>query len=253
MDINIFNNICKFAKENKVQMDIDIHDETSKFAGGNSVLKDIDILDEISRFTSGNSVSKDIDILNDICKFARENKVPIIRKDTRDVLILLTRIKNPLRILEIGTAIGYSALIMAFNTGSQCNIDTIEIDGDRVFLAKQFIKKAGMDKRITVICGDAGDVISCINKKYDFIFLDGPKGQYGEYFEQLMKLLDPGGLLVCDNMHFSGMVENEKKVRRRKITIVRNLRAFTEMLKQDKRLHTIFLPVGDGVSVSCYD
>lgn len=179
--------------------------------------------------------------------YATEHRVPILRKDAAAFLRTLIKIKKPLRILEVGTAIGYSALLMS-NAFEKSHIDTVEIDLDSVVLARQNIKNAGKDKNIRVIAGDAGQVLSALTQPYDMIFMDAAKGQYIYLYDDVMRLLKEDGLLLCDNCIFYGKVlDKPEDAPHKHRTIVTNMRAFLERIMTDDALTASLLDVGDGM------
>ncbi len=185
-----------------------------------------------------------------IKKYAEKNHVPILRDATAEVLIKTIDEHKPESILEIGTAIGYSAGVM-LNAGSEASmVDTIEVDADVQKIAKKNLKKAGYKKRVNFLLGDAKDVLKSLDKTYDFIFLDGPKGQYIKYLPTIKALLNKGGVLFADNVLYRDMVFTDRMIPRKKRTIVRNLEAFLTDLKEDENFKTDIIGVEDGVSIS---
>lgn len=181
-------------------------------------------------------------------QFAKEYDVPISQKETIKLIELLIRIGKTERVLEVGSAIGYSAICMA--DAGALHIDTIEINEDAVRVATQNIEKAGYSDRIHIHFGDARDILPTLNQEYDMIFIDAAKGQYNKFFEYSMKMLKKGGILVSDNVLYKGMTANDELVEHRKITIVRRLRAYLDMLCSNEELETGILPIGDGVALS---
>ena len=181
--------------------------------------------------------------------FAYYNHVPIITKDTRRFLEVFLKILKPKKILEVGTAIGYSAITFA-NILPDTKITTIEIDETMFDLAYKNIKKAGYDDRINIIFDDARNVLPYLETSYDFIFMDAAKGQYTEYYEPVKKLLKSGGVLMSDNILFKGMVANSDLVQKNKRSIVNDLMDFNKTLSEDKDFETSFIPMGDGVAIS---
>lgn len=181
--------------------------------------------------------------------FAYYNHVPIITRDTRRFLEVFLRILKPEKILEVGTAIGYSAITFA-NILKDARITTIEIDEEMFDLAYKNIKNAGHSDRINLIFDDARNILPYLETTYDFIFMDAAKGQYTEYYEPVKKLLKPGGVLLSDNVLFKGMVANNELVPRNKRSIVNDLTDFNKTLAEDKDFITSFIPMGDGVAIS---
>ena len=190
------------------------------------------------------------ELLMEMEQYAREHHVPIMQLSAIDVLNQLLRIQNPSSILEIGTAIGYSALRMA-NTLPNCTIVTVERDPERVTLAKQFIARSESTKRITVIEGDALEVdVESVQSTFDAVFIDAAKGQYMRFFEKYAPLVPSGGILYIDNMYMHGLSDLElKEVPRRKRTMIRNLKTFADWIMEHPDYDSTFFPVGDGLLI----
>lgn len=189
-------------------------------------------------------------IMKELESYAEENHVPIILPEVGRLLIVLGRLTKPNRILEIGTAIGYSAILLAGILSPGGKIDTIERREEMLLKARENIKKAGFENTISVIAGDAKEVLECLDKQYDMIFMDAAKGQYPDFLPECLRMLRKGGLLVSDNVLFKGMVACDELVLRRKKTIVNRLHTYLERLCQDPKLDTSILPVGDGVAIT---
>lgn len=186
--------------------------------------------------------------LSDMEEYAKKNKVPISQPESIRLTEVLLRLKNPAHILEIGSAIGYSAIRMALS--SKAEITTIELSDEMADMAEENIKKMKLADRITVLRGDALDVIKTLDKNFDVIFMDAAKGHYMEFFSECDRILKSGGLLISDNVLYKGMTATDDLVVRRKITIVRRLRAYLEMLKENDSYKTALVPIGDGVALS---
>lgn len=189
-------------------------------------------------------------ILKKIEDDAIKNKVPIIHKEVAALLKVITTISQSRRILEIGTAIGYSAILLCQAAGDNGYITTIERNEERVKQAKLNIKRANLDDKIQIIQGDAQQVLEFLDEKYDLIFLDGAKGHYKEMLEKSIDLLKVQGLLIADNVLFKGMVANNDLVVRRKKTIVNRMRDYLEYICNHPKLETSIIPIGDGVAIS---
>lgn len=190
-------------------------------------------------------------VLGKIREYGVQNGVPIIRDDVAQLLDILVRASSPKRILEVGTAIGYSSILMAMAMAEVGRIDTVEISTDMVALARENILQAEKQDVIRVIAGDALEVLPCLSSEYDLIFIDGAKGHYLNLYDDIKRLLKSGGLLVCDNVIFQGKILNAPKDTPRKFrTIVTNMREFLEILCTDKQFETTILETGDGVSLS---
>lgn len=189
-------------------------------------------------------------LLAELEEFAQLNHVPIVHPEVARLLVVLGNIKKPVRILEVGTAIGYSAILMAGFLHPQGRIDTIERHELMVLRARENIKRAGLLDTINIIQGEALDILSCLEKSYDMIFLDAAKGQYPEFLPECLRLLTSGGILVSDNVLYKGMVANSELVVRRKKTIVKRMKDYLTAICNDERLETSIIPIGDGVAIS---
>lgn len=189
-------------------------------------------------------------ILYELENFAGRNHVPIIQPEVARLILVLGNVLKPKNILEVGTAIGYSALLLSSVLEPGGRIDTIDRYELMVERAKENIKKAGKEETINIITGDAADVLRCLDKKYDMIFLDAAKGQYPEFLPDCMRMLNKGGLLVSDNVLYKGMVANDELVVRRKKTIVKRMREYLDFICKSDELETSIIPLGDGVAVS---
>ena len=177
--------------------------------------------------------------------------VPIIRKESRNLLKVLLKIKKPGRVLEVGTAIGFSAILMGECLPDDSHITTIEKYEKRIPVARENFKRAGMEEKITLIEGDASEVLKELSGPFDFIFMDAAKGQYIHFFPEVMRLLRSGGVLVSDNVLQDGdVVESRYAVVRRNRTIHSRMREYLWTLKHMDGLETIVLPIGDGITVS---
>lgn len=200
----------------------------------------------INSFDKGNSA-----FLDELEQEAKRDYVPIIRKDMQNLLRFLLRLKRPLKILEVGTAVGFSALLMAENTSEECQITTIENYEKRIPIAKENFKKDNMEHRITLLEGDATEILKELEGSYDFIFMDAAKGQYLNFLPDLLRLLAEDGMLVSDNVLQDGdLMESRYAVTRRNRTIHSRMRDYLYELKNNPMLETVILPVGDGVTVS---
>ncbi|MCH5153043.1 MAG: O-methyltransferase [Clostridiales bacterium] len=183
-------------------------------------------------------------------KFAREHYIPVMLDDTKELLFATVKEKQPRRILEIGTAIGYSGIVM-LSASELATLNTIELDERTAELARANFKEFGFDKRVNIFVGDAREIIPVLTGSYDFIFLDGPKGQYENFFPYLTDLLDVGGTLVCDNVLYKGLVEHVPDNKRHKhITVARNMRTFLLDITTNERYSTTLHRIGDGVTIS---
>ena len=177
--------------------------------------------------------------------------VPIIRKETAALLKTLVAMKQPKEILEVGTAVGYSALLMSRAMPEDCHITTIEKYEKRIPIAKENFKRAGKEQRITLLEGDAEEILATLSGPYDFIFMDAAKGQYIHWLPMILKLLPGGGVLVSDNVLQDGdIIESRYAVERRNRTIHSRMREYLYTLTHMEEFETSIVPIGDGVTIS---
>lgn len=182
-------------------------------------------------------------------RYAEANNVPIIERDSIEFIQKYIKLNEVKSILEIGTAIGYSAILMAL-TSPDIEITTIERDEKRYREAVKNINKTGMDGQIDVVFNDALD-INLAGHKYDLIFIDAAKGQYIKFFEKFENYLNPGGIIITDNLKFHGLVENKDRVESRNVLgLVNKIEKYVEFLKENDEFTTKFYDIGDGISVS---
>ena len=187
-------------------------------------------------------------LIKEMESYAEEKNIPIMQKKGIDFLCKIISKSDVKNILEIGTAIGYSAIKMA-NVNDDITVTSIERDQDRYIMALNNIKKAKLDKRINVIYKDALDVK--IKGKYDLIFIDAAKGQYIKFFEKFKENLNPGGIIISDNSSFHGLVEQKERIESRNLRqLVGKIRKYVEFLETNKEFKTKFYKVGDGIAVS---
>lgn len=200
----------------------------------------------INSLDSGNTK-----LLDAIEREALDDSVPIIRKSMQSFLKLLLAMKKPERILEVGTAVGFSALLMAEYAPDGCTIVTIENYEKRIEAARRNFARAGREGQITLLAGDAKDVLKTLDEPFDLIFMDAAKAQYINFMPEVLRLLKTGGTLVSDNVLQDGdIVESHYAVTRRKRTIHRRMREYLYELTHHRELVTAVLPVGDGITVS---
>lgn len=189
--------------------------------------------------------------LDEIEKYAMETQVPVIRKQVQSLLKFLLEFSKPKRILEIGTAIGFSALLMSEYAPKDCHITTIEKYEKRIPVARENFKRANAEERITLLEGDATEILKDLDGSFDLIFMDAAKGQYINFLPDTLRLLASGGLLVSDNVLQDGdVIESRFAVPRRNRTIHARMREYLFELKHHPELETVILPVGDGVALS---
>lgn len=200
----------------------------------------------INSFDTGNTP-----FLNELEKYALETNVPIIRPQMQSLLKLLLAIKQPKQILEVGTAIGFSALLMSEYGPENLKITTIEKYEKRIPLARENFKKAGKEESITLLEGDATEILKELDGTFDLIFMDAAKGQYIHFLPDILRLMPAGGLLISDNVLQDGdVMESRFAVTRRNRTIHARMRDYLYELKHNEQLCTDILPVGDGVTIS---
>ena len=204
------------------------------------------IVDYINSLDKGNSP-----VCNAIEKEALADGVPIIRKEMGNLLKVLLLLKQPQKILEVGTAVGYSSILMSENMPKTCRITTSENYEKRIPVAKNNFKRAGKEEVITLLEGDAMDILKELDGTYDFIFMDAAKGQYINFLPELLRLMPAGGLLISDNVLQEGdIVESRYGVTRRNRTIHTRMREYIYTLTHAEQLETSIVPIGDGITLS---
>lgn len=191
-------------------------------------------------------------ILAEIEEYAKLNEVPIIYPEVKYLLDVICKISKPERILEIGTAIGYSALVMDNALNGNVSITTVERDFIMSSKAIENFKKANKTN-IRLIEDDGVVVLDSLTSKFDLIFIDAAKGYYNEFFDRCINLINDGGLIICDNVLYKGMTAtDELLVKHRQKTIVVRMREFLDTICNHEKLTTSIIPIGDGVSISYY-
>ena len=189
--------------------------------------------------------------LDELEAYAKSTQVPIIRKEMQSLMRTLLVMNKPKRILEVGTAIGFSALFMSEFMPADGHITTIEKYEKRIPIARDNFKKYGKEDRIELLEGDAADILKGLTEPFDFIFMDAAKGQYVHFLPEVLRLLKKGGLLVSDNVLQDGdIVESRFAVTRRNRTIHSRMRDYLWQLKHMAEFETAVLTVGDGVTIS---
>ena len=189
--------------------------------------------------------------LDDLRGQALADDVPIIRTEMGSLLRFLLTMHRPASILEVGTAVGYSALLMSEYMPEGCHITTIEKYEKRIPIARENFQKASREDKITMLTGDAADILAELETPFDFIFMDAAKGQYMHFLPDVLRLLNPGGLLISDNVLQDGdIIESRYAITRRDRTIHSRMRDYLYELKHNPALETVILPVGDGATVS---
>ena len=199
-----------------------------------------------------NSMEKEeISYLEELEKYALDTEVPIIRKEMQSFLKTLIMMNKPRQILEVGTAIGFSALLMSEYMPADAHITTIEKYEKRIPIARENFKKYGKEEQIKLIEGDAAQVLAQLSGEYDLIFMDAAKGQYIHFLPDILRLLKPGGVLLSDNVLQDGdVIESRYAVTRRNRTIHGRMREYLYELKNHPQLQTSIIPLGDGITLS---
>ena len=188
--------------------------------------------------------------IEELEEYAKNKNVPIIEKDSITFIMKYIKLHKVKNILEIGSAIGYSAILMA-SVDVDVKVTTIERDETRYMECLKNVKKCGMDKKINVVYQDALDVNLSEEMKYDLIFIDAAKGQYTKFFEKFKHFLAPGGIIITDNLKFHGYVGSKKKIESKNLQgIVNKIEKYIVFLKDNPEFDTKFYDVGDGLSVS---
>ena len=189
-------------------------------------------------------------LLREMEAYALLHHVPIINVNGKATLVETVTAKRPHRVLEIGTAIGYSSLLIAENSADDIQITTLELNEERAATAKKFIDQSKYSEKITVLLGDAADNIDALQDIYDLVFIDAAKGQYLTYFNKILPHLAADGVIVADNVLFRGYVRSAEKPPRRYKTIVTRLRKYIETVENHPEFETVIHDQGDGLAVS---
>lgn len=191
-------------------------------------------------------------VLEEIEKEARKDGVPIIRKEMESFLRVMLSIKKPMRILELGTAVGYSAILMSEYIDEKGQIITIENYNKRIPIAKENIKKAGRENVIKLLEGDAMEIMPTLESdQFDFVFMDAAKAQYIHFLPEVLRLMKKDGVLITDNVLQEGdLIQSKYVVRRRDRTIHKRMREYLEVVKNHPQLETTIVPIGDGITMS---
>lgn len=205
--------------------------------------------DYMSKYLKG-LIGESQGVIKELEDFAQEHNVPIVREETARLIEFMVTTKKPKRILELGTAIGYSSILMALTLNGDVQITTIERDEKMVEIASNNIKKAGLENNITIIEGDCLGILETLNEEFDMIFIDAGHGHYCEFLPHCLRMLSKDGVIMADNVLFRGMVACNELMVKRKITIVKRMRKYLDMVSQDENLMTTVLPMGDGIALT---
>ncbi len=190
------------------------------------------------------------EFLAELEAFSRKEGVPSAVRQSARLLHLLTALKKPTRILEIGTAVGYSALTMFLGSGKKAQIVTIEKDEERFLIARNYFRNFGALSSIKPLCGDAEEVISTLMGPFDMVFIDAAKSASRRYFDAVLPLAAPGALIITDNVLYGGRTAKEGEPAHKHRTGVKAMQEYLDYLCHDERFYTAVLPVGDGVALT---
>lgn len=189
--------------------------------------------------------------LEELERRAKEERVPVIRREMQSFLKVFLMMRRPARILEVGAAVGFSSILMATYGPEDCQITTIENYAKRIPEARKNFRESGYEKQITLLEGDAAELLKTLEPPFDFIFMDAAKGQYLHFLPELLRLMVPGSVLISDNVLQDGdIVESHYLVERRNRTIYKRMREYLYELKHSELLETSIIPLGDGITVS---
>ena len=180
---------------------------------------------------------------------ALENHIPILMDDTLEKIEEILQEEKPKRILEIGTAVGYSASMFAKSTDEDCIIDTIEIDEERTKEAEENIKKIGVAERINIMVGNAVDILPTLTNAYDIVFIDAAKGKYPIFLENAIRLIKDGGIILADNILYKGYVMSDYNAHKQR-TAVRHLREYIKEITENDKCESEILEIGDGLAIT---
>ena len=187
--------------------------------------------------------------LEKIKKKALEEHIPIIMDDTLEVIEKQLKEKPPKRILEIGAAVGYSAMCFSEFLADGGKIDTIERDEERIKEAKTNFKNVGVEEKIKLYEGDAVEILPTLNEKYDMVFIDAAKGKYPFFLKEALRMINENGIIFADNILYKGYVMSDYNKHKQR-TAVRNLREYIKEVSENPNLETEILEVGDGLAIS---
>ena len=189
-------------------------------------------------------------LLKELEEYAAEYNVPIVHKEVSDLLKVLLKVQKPKSILEVGCAIGYSSILFSTSTNGEAKIITVERNEKMIEQAKMNFERSGFSNNITLLEGDAEELLKNVEGEFDMIFLDAAKGQYKLFYDLVIDKLKVGGVLISDNILYKGMIADNNLVVRRKKTIVKRMRNYLDYICSCDYLTTSLLPMGDGVAIS---
>ncbi len=187
-------------------------------------------------------------LLSEMEEYALLNHIPIIQKEASDVLLFLIKLLKPERILEMGTAMGYSSILMAL-TNPDTKIDTLERNNEMVLLANINIKKYSLENRIKVFEGEIDDTMGKLENKYDMVFIDAGKSHYSKYFHLALERLNEKGVIICDNVLINGEVAIDEILDKKHATSILKMKKFIAEVNGDKGFDSVIVPVGDGLMI----
>lgn len=197
-----------------------------------------------------NTVKREEPFLEELEEAAKNEHIPILKRDAARFLGFLTALTGAKNILEIGTAIGYSAMLMYNASGKTAHITTLERDEEMFLSARRNIKNLGLSGAIKPVFGDAAEELDYIDGVFDLIFIDAAKGQTGILFDKCLSKIKTGGLIVTDNVLYGGMTASDALAVHKHKTITQNMRAFIQMVCSDERFDTSIVPIGDGMALT---
>lgn len=197
-----------------------------------------------------NTLKESKPFLKELEDYAHENAVPIIHKEVAELIKSMLLVKRPKRILEVGMAIGYSSLYFCDALNGDCHVTTMERNPKMIEIAKKNIENSPYKDNITILEGEAQEILENIEGEYDLVFMDAAKGHYKLFFDLIIDKVPLGGVIISDNILYQGMIASDKYVIRRKKTIVKRMRDYLDYICSEKEYHTSLLPMGDGVAVT---
>lgn len=184
-------------------------------------------------------------------RLALANGIPVADDETLQFLLVTLSMTKPLRILEIGSAVGLSGVAM-LQACENATLTTMELEEERYIEAKKNFAEFGVENRVNALLGDAGEILSMMDGQYDFVFLDGPKAQYEKYLFDLKRLMKKGATLFADDVLLFGWVSGEEETPQKRRSIVEKIRSYLSVITGDKDFITSVINVGDGVALSVY-